>query len=360
MIVLILISHISSATTLSNHTIEDIASKRSATEQFIFAFPLSYKMKVSILAIAHLSLTASATQTRRRRLKKDAYTNGMRNTLLQVRNIEGTVIADGPKGATARMSMDTEESSGPDLFGKASKDPITTAPPVDTGNTLNDVAYDGTSALQMNNNHNEAKSGKSETSKHHDKHFKATDDISMSMSKLGNIQSSIEYDSKTVNADLKMDSKAEKASFSMDSKAAKRSNNISTEDKIQSMPAAKIMKEEAEEFWLEYDAKKENRLSITDAKAQKTFSFSMDSKTGKSESKGDKETLSMPNVSKAKKIDFSMDSNGSDHMVTLSLAEDHVSHLSPVDSKAGKALSMESNPTRLFSKSDKAGHSLSM
>jgi hypothetical protein len=367
------------------------------------------KISIQIVAVTHLSLCASAAETRLRRLTRDPYLDELRMTLMQIRDIDGTAITNGPHGATARMSMDTEESSGVGVSAKSSKYPVTTALPVE-GYENNDATAIIASLLSKEDADetaktsavNKAKSGKIEQilsmggtdnnmsmdvkpsehhGKHHDRDSKANKAVDMSVptGKAEKIKaaksskeptgSSMEYETKADKETLSMDIHAEKPALSMDSKAAKTGSKA--EKEALSMPAAKTAKEEAmekereeaDEFWLEYDAKT-GHGPVVDAKAEKTISLSMEaSKAAKMSMPAGKttkeDTTDNMSMGKSEKT-LSMDSKaGKDHTVTLTITEDYVSHLSPVDAKAGKALSMN-NSHRLFPKSGKADHSLSL
>ena len=329
--------------------------------------------------MAHLSLCASAAaDTRLRRLKRDAVINEMRNTLLHVRDIDGTAIEYGPAGATARQPIN-EDSSSP-RSGKSSKGPVTTAPPEEVFAADENVSEDAVTPTISNEDTKEStdakthgkkgKSGKSEhislsmgetdnsaetkPSKHHhhhhDKETKASKDTELStpMSKAGKATTS---KSTKESSSLSMQHES-----TLDSKAAK-SGGESVEE----------MTEEANEFWAKYEAKTSKESSV-ESKANKIISLSMNStsKAAKTEriadvnmslpaGKAAKENAEM-SMAKAHKIALSMDSKASkDHTVTMEITEDYVSHL---DAKASKALSMDSH--RLFSKTGKANHSMSM
>jgi hypothetical protein len=403
-------------------------------------------MKVSLLAVAHLSLYASAAESRLRRLKPDPSANELRNMLLHVRDIDGTAVIDGPEGATARLP-ENAMSSPSGLSAKASKYPVTTAPPeVAAAVEENDATAIVTSVISLEDstetteeasttnestsNEKMTKSGKSEASlsmaetvmsvesksskdHHQDKESKAGKEADMSAPLAKSDKSPAAKTSKEPGTSMDYESKD--APLSMDSKAAK-SDSKAQKDAL-SMPVAKTMKEEAAEFWIEYEAEH----PIVDAKSEKNVSLSMDSKAGKSERKVDLETLSMPagkttkedviemslakaekvmsvdskaaksenkadleslsvpagkaskekttdmsiaksekNLSmesKAEKIALSMDSKAAkDHTATMTITEEFVSTL-PHEAKASKVLSMETH--RLFPKSGKT-HSLSM
>ena len=371
-------------------------------------------MKVSVFAIANLSLCASilepvsGKETRLRRLKRDPALNDMRNMLLQVRDIDGTAIVDGPDGATARF--EGEES----MSLKSAQEPVVTnavttvSPAEDAAAAILDsiIAPDeyASTESEPKKSHHNAKSGKhnglsmgesdvkpdKHHGKHHDKESKADKEgaAGTQMAKAGKDAAdkkgkavkdaasiSMEYGSKATKEALSMDSKAEKPALSMDSKASK--SDSKAEKETLSMPAAKTMKEEAEEFWAEYEAKTGKGPSSVESKADKTISLSMDTKAAKGErmvdmsmpaGKTTKESATDMSLSKAdknmsiesktEKIALSMDSKAAkSNPVTMEITEEYVSDL-PHDAKAGKALSMDAH--RLFPKSGKAGHSLSM
>ena len=338
-------------------------------------------MKVSILAVANLSLCAStlepvsANESRLRRLKRDPSLNDMRNMLLQVRDIDGTAVVDGPEGATARF--EDEESSGSVSSSKSAKDAAAIAPDANE------------ESEPKKSHHNKAKSGKhnglsmgetdTKPAKHHDKESKAdkegapgTPKAKAGKDAAGKIGKSTK-DAASIS--MEYGGKATKETLSMDSKASK--SDSKAEKETLSMPAAKTMKEEAEEFWAEYEAKTGKGPSSVESKSDKVISLSMDSKAAKGErmvdmsipagkttkesatdmsmSKADK---NMSMESKAEKIALSMDSKAAkSNPVTMEITDKYVSEL-PHDAKAGKALSMENH--RLFPKSGKANHSLSM
>ena len=313
-------------------------------------------MKVSILALAHLSLCSSA-ERRLRRHNRDPYVNEMRKTLLELRDIDGTSINIGPPGATARMSMDGGNSDG-GLLSKALKQDPTNPPEIAV------EPVEKSMSMESKSMHHMAKAGKS---------TKASSEGDAASSQHGtksNKETVLSIDSKTEKANVSFDSKTGKSEaglLSMDTKAAKAQH-----------VGMSILIEEADEFWIQYDAKTGKEPSDIDSKAAKgeDNSLSMDSKTAKSDRMVDmsipagktaKESATDMSISKADKglsIDskaektaFSMDSKAAKgeqitdtskskadkNSVTIVITDDFVSQLPGVDSKAGKALSMDSS-----------------
>eukprot|EP00956_Cyclotella_meneghiniana_P013751 scaffold20116_cov69-Cyclotella_meneghiniana.AAC.9 len=319
-------------------------------------------MKVSILSLAHLSLCSSA-ERRLRRHNRDPEVNAMRNKLLELRNVDGTSIGIGPPGATARMSMGAGIPDGGFLSKALKQDP--TNPPEIAVETHIEKSL----PMESKSMNLMAKAGKS---------MKASTEGDVVSSKHGsksNKETSLSMDSKTYKANVSLDSKtgkSEAALLSMDSKAAKAQH-----------AGMSILIKEAEEFWIQYDAKTGKEPSVIDSKADKggDNALSMDSKAAKSdrmvdmsipagktakesatETSASKAGKDLSMNSKAEKTVFSMDSKAAKseqimaessipstskadkNSVTIMITDDFVSQLSGVDSKAGKALSMDSSP----------------
>ncbi|KAL3779809.1 hypothetical protein HJC23_004743 [Cyclotella cryptica] len=162
---------------------------------------------------------------------------------------------------------------------------------------------------------------------------------------------SMEYGGKSIKATISMDSKAEKKTLSMPSvregKAEKMALSMPSEmdaedvtdssmrfggkaEKAFSMQShAGAQKEEANEFWLEYDSK-----------AEKSVVLSMDSKAAKSDVKAEKESITVPSAKTGKEA-FNSLSVGYGKAEKTTFSTDSKADKSPVfsmDAKAAKGV----------------------